>query len=147
MPELYHEPQTKGTNKTRELQDAIIRARRAGCDDPLSVAEYIYGWFADASRDIQVSVLHYAVQHLWNNVDNKIKPRQHRASSSAAKARIEADERAKLNRQWLDAIIPMTGAQVRAAKRLPDSMAAMIGDDQRVGDVFTVAELLTAIDA
>jgi hypothetical protein len=140
MAELNHEPETKGTNKARDLQDAMIRARRAGCEDALSVANYIYDrWFIDASRDAQITVLHYAVQHQWTNVEKKIKPR--RNVSASTRARIEADEKEKIIRLWLDTIMSMTGRQLRAVDSLSAEMKAQVGDDQRVGDVFTVAEL------
>lgn len=151
MTEQLHEPETKGTNKTRDLQDAIIRARRLGYGDPLSVANHIYGWFMEASRDVQISVLDYAISHHWNNTTDKMEGRSSGGSrrssytssnlSELQKKKIDDEVRADLDRQWLDIIMPMTFAQVRAAKLLPDDMVAKGKDDERVGDVFTAEEL------
>jgi hypothetical protein len=36
----------------------------------------------------------------------------------------------------------MTGGQARAAKKLPDNMLDKVGEDQRIGDVFSPEEIL-----
>ena len=152
-----HEPETKGFNKAREFQDMVIRARRNGCADPLEVAEEIYEEFMAAPRTVQIATLQYAAGRIWGTVDDKLEEGARSSSSGRGrgrgggselsqqeKDRIRAETRAKLDKQWLDLIIVMTGAQVRAAKALPDSMAEKVGDDQKVGEVFTAAELKAA---
>lgn len=144
MGEMIHEPETKGTNKTRDLQDAVIRARRAGYGDSLAVARSIHDWFMESSYEIQVSVLQYAVTHLWTTVSSKMdysSPARVPTVSTENKKRIQEKTRSELDRKWIDVILPMTGAQVRAAQMLPPEMTKKIADDQRVGDVFTVKEL------
>lgn len=151
---MNHEPETKGFNKVRDFQDAVIRACKNGRTDPLDVAEDIYDWFINAPRTVQVAVLQYTVARMWSNVTEKIEaarstgishrnppaPRQPALSTEAREA-IKAKVTANLEAQWLDLIIPMTGAQVRAAKMLPDEMLCQVSDDQRVGDVFTADQL------
>jgi hypothetical protein len=151
MTELNHEPETKSTNKARDLQDAIIRARKAGYSDPLAVARKIHDWFMEATYEIQITVLAYAITHLWSVVTGKmsesestaaIRPRSKSKLSPEQKARIEAETWAELDRKWLSTIIPMTGGQARAAKKLPDNMLDKVGEDQRIGDVFSPEEIL-----
>lgn len=173
-----HEPETKGFNKARDFQDAIIRARKAGCTDPLQVADAIFDWFMDASRTVQVATLQYAIGRIWSTTESKItdviemesaalerdidldgndeaeytpleRPSAWTPPARSAQTRtppevkeaIKAKVRAAEREKWLDILIPMTGAQVRYARMLPDEMANQIGDDQRVGDVFSVDEL------
>lgn len=155
MTETPHEPETKGTNKTRDLQDVVIRARKAGYDDPLSVARYIHDWYMEASYEVQVSVLHYAVTHLWSTISSKmpgatvpqVRSRRKRVThtvSADREAEIRKAARTEYNRKWLawlDVILPMTGAQVRAAQSLPPEMTSKIADNQQVGQIFTATQL------
>lgn len=150
MQQIQHEPETKGFNKARDFQDAVIRARKSGSADPLQVADAIYDWFMDASRTVQIATLQYAVSRIWSTTESKIADdetardgEQQRSAPLVVRdrAKIRQKVRDELNRKWLDIVIPMTGAQVRAAKLLPDDMASKVGDAQRVGDVFTAAEL------
>lgn len=164
-----HEPETKGFNKARDFQDAIIRARKNGCADPLEAAEEVYDWFLNAPRSVQITTLQYAAARMWSVVSDKMEGRQLssdcervteievtartetklRDKPAIRQAAISAEQRdsikakvaADLERQWLDLVIPMTGAQVRAAKLLPDEMVRNIPDYQRVGDVFTADQL------
>lgn len=153
MDELNHEPETKSTNKTRDLQDIIIRAIRAGHEDPLSIARYSHNWYMDSGSDIQIGVLAYAVTHLLPTVIAKMKKDEAASSSPRKRSYISSEERANitakvkanvkktLDRKWVESVGNMTGSQVRDAKRLPDEMAARVGDNQRVNEVFTVEEL------
>lgn len=132
------EPEVRGSNKAPDFQSAVIRARKSGCNDALEVAEAIYDWHMDASRSVQISTLHYAVTRIWATTEGKLPAANQRKAKAET---IDAKVRAELDKKWLDVIIPMTGAQVRAAKLLPDAMAALVGDAQRVGEVFTAQQL------
>jgi hypothetical protein len=144
MIDMNHEPETKSTNKARNLQDMMIRAINAGCENPASVTRFTIDWFIDdAARDVQAETLEYAIAHLWTTVTTKmgIVPIKKSRVTKERRAVILGEERSKIHRDWLDHIIPMTGAQLRVARLLPEEMACKVGEDQRVGEVFTVDEL------
>lgn len=147
MKHLQHEPETKAFNKARDFQDAIIRARKDGCENPLDVAEAIYDWFMDSQRSVQIATISFAVARMWNNVHEKLEKAgapviaKRRVLSVAKKDEIRKKVRADLENRWLDVVLKMTGAQARAVAALPAEILGRVGDNQRFGDVFTADEL------
>lgn len=159
-----HEPETKGSNKTRDFQDRLARLIKDGVQTKSEAAPSLIDWFLDASKAQQIEFMEWAAGYWWPVMEGKIErladplreAETFHAPAPVAPRRIDPvlspDRRAKIaeqvrvgmHQQWINVISNMTGALVRAAKMLPDEMADQVGDDQRVGDVFTAEQLMQA---
>lgn len=152
-----HEPETKGFNKTRDFQDTLIRLIKQGVQTKIEAAPFLVDWFLNAApSNQQQEFMAWAAGRLWDMAEGKIErhngtyvapppsqqSRTKRVLSEEKIKEVEKEIAESLDQKWLNAIIPMTGAQVRAAKALPDHMSDQVADDQRVGDVFTSDQLL-----
>lgn len=158
-----HEPETKGSNKTRDFQDALARLIKNGAQTKKEASSHLVTWFLDASTPQQEEFMEWAAGYWWPVMEGKIdrlgetyiapspsiiEKAQHRSVLSVErKSEIQAKMVEGLEKKWLNAILPMTGAQVRAAKKLPDHLANQISDDQKVCDVFTEEQLLSGFSA
>lgn len=154
-----HEPETKGFNKTRDFQDRLARLIKDGVTTKSEAAQPLVDWFLDANDAQRAEFMEWAAGYWWSVVEGKMErfsdSSTHRPSAPSTKPILSPERRAKieetvqsaLKKQWLTIISNLTGAQVRAAKALPDHMAEQIGDDQRVGDVFTAEQLIQAKQA
>lgn len=151
MENLQHEPETKSWNKARSVQDELIRLRKNGCASPKEAGPSLYDWILnDASASEGTDAMEYLACLMWGNVGNKIKaavgknkPRHKNGSGLSAeqKDNVRKEVRNKLETQWLDKILNMTGAELRATAALPPEIRDRVGDNQRLGEVFSADEL------
>lgn len=109
-------------------------------------------------EDDLLEVIASDVRHKRRMVQSKVdkaNPKLRAAKAKALKARqievqtvAERDAKkmlSELNRRALVAVLNMTGAEVRAARLLPQSMVDRIRDDVKVGDVFTQKAVADAL--
>lgn len=148
MQTQQHEPEIKTWNKARGFQNFLLRLYKSGVKVPDEAVHPFWDWLQDeatvAERD---DALLYCLRLMWGHIivkkinDSKPKHKNGAALSESRKAEIREKEKARLDRLWLDVILGLTGAQIRAAKALPDELANQIPDDKRCGEVFAAEQL------
>ena len=142
------DPFAKGFIKNRDMQARIATVI---VNDPsldnLAVAERLYDWFIDAPREMHLEALAYLVGHMRGTVSSKMEWDYKKPGRSSAKPHNNSPERQMVKAKaraailkWMEQVLHLTFAQLRAAKIIPDDLLANHPDEAKFGDVYSTEE-------
>jgi hypothetical protein len=154
----------KGFIKAGDLQRQLAALRREQPDArPMDAAHALLQWFQEPDNEhVRLDVLYYAISHAWGTVTSKIEEapvevrraaeqrivasvQQNRATRSK-KAAVVAEAVDEAIEQMFATLRSMTFKQARMVHGATAKLDLAKGkDDQRLGDVFTDAEIRAAL--
>jgi hypothetical protein len=154
-----YEKFNKAHIKLADLQRKIATARDLDLSaTPLDVTNMLFDWFEQKdSVALRFDILHYAVTHMWKNVAEKTATTssaiaaekrlyQHRIALRERREAAISEAADKAVEQIVSTLKLMTFKQARMLHGATSKLDLSLGkDDELLGDVFTDAEIRSAV--